>query len=308
MAQRLKVLTLLLLSLFFIGPSWAGTSVDYDDANCVAAWLMDIDEDPITDSSGEGHTGAWRGVGEPDHATADPPPGGFSTGYYVYNGDQNDYIKVVSDTDFNFGDDFSIVGWEYLLSYDPQESGTNYMIYYHTRDRLLGEGSETRSWQFAIRGDEDATNVGKVVFTYNVAGNGLVYSTGVPGLNAWHHIAVTFDNSDPEYIFYIDGVSSGSGATDITPVTAAGSVGVGAGENVPNSYVSFWYGRIDELADFTRELSSTEVNDLMDNGLAPVVVAAANKLYDAVIYDAVIYSGGLPTEIYDSTIFDSTLH
>lgn len=86
-------------------------------------------------------------------------------------------------------------------------------------------------------------------------------SSGAIGTN-FAHVAFTYDASG-NYVFYINGSASGSGTSSQTFTYADG---VYLGQQSSSS--AFFSGLIAEPAMFNVALSSTQVNEIMNNGLA----------------------------------------
>ncbi|MCK5161631.1 MAG: LamG domain-containing protein [Candidatus Aureabacteria bacterium] len=247
-----KILLFLLINIFLISSAFA---TDWtSDANCQAAWLMEVDEDPLTDSSGNGLTAAH--VGSPTHLTASPPDT-YSTGYYDMNGSSDAFSVANAGAlrfDTNTGDpDFSIIWW---MAPDVIND------YKHIFDFTDGTND---GWRILI------WNNGVLYVSLDEVDTlsaGSVFSVGV-----WVHCAGTYDR-DGNITIYINGVSSG------TPQSISGN-----GMNITTTTLDFGYtgvsqffnGDFDEVAMFDKLVNSTEVNDIIDNGLAG---AAAGWTHD----------------------------
>lgn len=80
----------------------------------------------------------------------------------------------------------------------------------------VDNGSTVRRWRFVVAGSSDTGNVGKLRFIYNAGSATSVYSSGTVANGQWSHVALVFNGSN-SYTFYINGVASGSGTTNITP-------------------------------------------------------------------------------------------
>ena len=236
---------------------------DYtQDANCKGAWLMEIDEDPLTDSSGEGRTGALQSAGHPDFKTATPPPGGYSLGYYDFDGLQ-DYVDV---TVTGAGFLSSAVG-AVTLWVKPTVNSLDAIFH-------LANSSTNDEWGLFLRcsagGNLEVlirSDIGPTWVIIQDSDN-VVFSTGT-----WAHVAVTQDGTG--YIAYIDGVAQdmsdayGQTSDDLAawwdiPVSQNRLRFGARGDSVKDDYFD---GDLDELSIFTRDLDSTEVNDIKDNGL-----------------------------------------
>ncbi len=242
----------LIAFLLICFPVWAGINVDYNDANCQAAWLFDANTDPEPDSSGNGNTADL--VDAPTFATASPPPGGFSTGYYTVDAG-TDHIDCGSFMDFSA----DVQDWSGVLWIRTTTSGSDNYIW----GTNLGTG-----WY--ARGQGSANDV--MLIKIDDGSDDEFDSGSIPiDSGNWVHTAITLDATNNQFLGYIDGTE------DITLTT--GAVNDLADTLFIGIVATFQFtGDVDESAIFDRELSSTEINDLMDNGLAPVVVAAAPQV------------------------------
>lgn len=98
------------------------------------------------------------------------------------------------------------------------------------------------------------TNGGATIFNLN--------GVGSHGWDEWRHYAGTYDSVTGKGILYIDGVVVAS--VDVTPGQYIADWGTGArvGYNIDNARP--FTGLMDELYLFTRALSQTEVNELLE--------------------------------------------
>lgn len=159
-----KRILLVFLLLLLSSPVYAATDWT-QEATCEGAWLMNADESPLTDSSGEGRTGALASANKPNYVA-----GGKYDGGYEYTNDNGEYITI-SDQDVG-AVTYSSVAW---LNVDQQ--GTSYIMDW--RDSVPGAGY----WYFAGDGTNQASNDGTRYI------NGAENDTAVYG--EWAHYAVT---------------------------------------------------------------------------------------------------------------------
>jgi hypothetical protein len=80
--------------------------------------------------------------------------------------------------------------------------------------------------------------------------------------NLWHHCAATWDSSG-NVSLYLDGILKDSDAITNVFVGSVTAAAIGS-TTVANN---FWKGNIDELSLFNKELDSTEVSTLYNDGL-----------------------------------------
>lgn len=93
---------------------------------------------------------------------------------------------------------------------------------------------------------------------------------------AWHQVYVTFDDdaASDNWLCYIDGVADTAKLDDSTLNVTDLAVYVGAYRGDPTNSSYNYNGSLDEVAIFSQLLSSTEINDIMDNGLVGGAPAA----------------------------------
>lgn len=244
---------LLLLSLFIflsIGNVWA---TDYtQDITCFFALLMNIDENPLSDSSGKGNTAALKAAGEPDFTSS-----GKFNGGYIWDG-SDDYAQI---TDF--------VGGNLQIA-----SATSW-IYFNTQtndDYIINYGSAATNGFVFLRDDVGSgsgrTDCIKVLIDATTDYS-LETATNSATSGSWIHIAFTFSATADALRIYINGVEdvnspNTTGSGNLTnPVTNCfiGASTTTASNNMHN-------GTMDDVGFFIDlELSSTQINDIMDNGL-----------------------------------------
>ena len=216
-----------------------------EDVNCQLAYLMDVDENPLTDSSQNTNTGALVSAGHPNFETAAPPKP-YSTGYYDLDG-VDDNITVAQNASLDNIEELTILNWGKIRATGQY-------------DRILDKGYKIR-WE--CRG-------GNLMFSRVMDG------TDVGGLdnsalevNTWYHIVIKYSHAgDKKGYMYVDGVfrdgaSQQAGTGNITDDTGGIEIGNRGGY--------CWDGWMDEFAIFDRCLDLTEINDVMDNGLTGIV-------------------------------------
>lgn len=248
---------ILLLILFLLLSSPADATDWTADANCMGAWLMEVDEDPLTDSSGEGNTAALDSANNPDYLTADPPDSGdnfngTSIGYYDFSGD----FATMNASMMESKSAITTVSWIYL---DTQSN----------EDALIGKDNSYRVY-LPDSGRELATYIKASNNDYSIyrANDDNYFTTG-----SWQHAATTWA-SPHTHVFYKNGVA----AVSIVAIYVVGN----PASNADNAS-SFMFGednqldgKMDETAMFDTVLDGTDINDIMDNGL--VQAAAGNPV------------------------------
>ena len=250
---------LFLVALLFFGITGNVGAYDYtQDANCVGAWLMEVDEDPLTDSSTYGNDADLKGAGEPNYDTASPPAS-YSTGYYTWDA-SNDYANVGDPAELDLTTKASFVSW-WMADTLPTGGGSS--KWFLGKDQNGG-----RSYDFGIRRNDGNNHTQLSVqingSALNETGAGQTDLTGLTG--TWYHAGFSVETGDVDTrIYYHNGVAEASGvwATDI----ASTGTNLHLGARTYGGFQEYWLGDLDEIAIFNDVLTSTEINAIMDNGL-----------------------------------------
>jgi hypothetical protein len=192
------------------------------------------------DNSGSGHNGTL--VNGPIWTA-----GKFGNGLSLDG--TNDYVSVANPSTLNFGtSDFTIALW-----LKRQTIGAEHTIFSKAADT---------SW----------TTAAKELFIDRIDNKLKFGCAGLPELSStgtitndglWHHVAVTFIDSSNTLSFYIDGVASGSGALNLSADVSTHVVKLG-GHPHPHTF----RGQIDEFRIFSRALSPSEVQSIMNGAIS----------------------------------------
>ncbi len=261
MMQRLLLrLTVLSLLFLFHSLAWA---IDYTaDANCQGAWLME-DDGNETDESGNGNPMIETGGDIPQDA--DKKFGDYSRDFEADDTEYLTHADGLSTDIFGADQKVSLVCWEKTET--AQAFG-----------QLVNKGSTgvgDLQYSVARKGATDVMRCSVNPTNYSCTGAAQDWDDG-----SWYHVAVVYNDIDIR--LYQNGVVDANGAANPDAFTT-GSIDtshvvmIGCGE-YNSSLSGYWDGLIDDVAIFDDDLSSTEVNDIMDNGLAPAVVAAAAQV------------------------------
>lgn len=244
-------------------------AVDYtQDANCQGAFLMEdglsANSDDETDEA-KGNTLTETGGDIPNDA--DKKFGDWSRDF---ERDDSEYLAHANglDTDINGADQpISIV---YFIKREADSSRAEYIVAkYQT-------GGNNRQYGSLIQGDQSGD---PHTFILSNDGSSTVLCTGATEMVAgtWFHFAVVYNDTDIR--IYIDGSLDSNGASN--PKTYSSGIAnkghefrIGDRDSGATQTDYKADGLIDDVGVFDDELSSTEVNDIMDNGLQPAVVAA----------------------------------
>ena len=236
-----------------LGTDWTA------DPACKMAYLMNVNEDPLTDESGEGCTGNRTGgtfVAEAKYG-----------GGYSFDG-INDEVDCGAVNELNpTTNDFSWVCWGKIDDYSGEDEKGALMSF-------LGETgwSSAGRIELAVK-DSD----GKIYFEYQHRTSGVYYNVLISSLIAvddgtWKHYCGVFDTSAGKAEFFVNGVSQGTD-TDTHLIGKAPNAqsarrftlayrDYAAGDDL------YFDGTLDEPAVFIAKLlDSTDANSIMDNGL-----------------------------------------
>jgi hypothetical protein len=194
-----------------------------------------------TDSSGNSNSGTDTAI------TYSQANGKFGQGAGFT---KDSRINIPTQTYFNLQSPFTISTWVYQTS---RGTSTSYEGGLLCKDNAT---TNNRSWAFVVRGPADGANTGKLRFTYNRPSDTSVLSSGVIPLNKWTNCIIV--STQGTYTFYINGVASGSGNTNITPAFQ-GTSPLFIGLNNTNQFVETIIGNQDEVIVETRAWSASEV-------------------------------------------------
>lgn len=260
----LRSLLVLIILLLLCNPSWAITQW-CDEADAEGCWLNEDSGDLFNDSTSNNRDGTASG--DPTHGTATPPSGVNSTGYVILDGsDYNNLSAHIADfDDFTIG---TIVSYVRLTS-----NGADDPIFWY------GELSQADEHFWFVWDDSNAE------IDFIVKGNnsdvidGQTNTTGLDWEDGnWHHFGYTTGASSNQ--IYMDGVAvsmsydvgSGSSSTNafFNNLNDVEVNGMRFGMRDVTGNDIFLTGDMDESAIFTLEHDSTDINDIMDNGLVQV--------------------------------------
>ena len=231
---------------------------DYtQDANCQAAWLMTEGSGGTTaDSSGNGYTldfvnPSWAAMNTESNAPS------YADFMIVFDG--NDDLNTTTTVP-NMG------GWTGLatggwVNYDSSGSDEHSIISNFDADQA--------SVLLRLEPSNDSVE-GFIIVQADTQLGGTFNDTTITN-NQWFHVYITYDKTSLKC--YVNGV--------VDTTTFASSANLDAGNSAlrtelgdsPHTPGDNLTGKMSETAIFDRNLDSTEVNDIMDNGLLGAVVA-----------------------------------
>jgi len=230
------------------------SGIDYtQDANCMGAWYMNNNGGDETDRSGEGETLTQASGTIPTSATV---PSGYSGTSRDFEAGDTEHLSHVDEgsTEINGANQaITLAAWVKLESLSADgvaiskwDTGSErqYRLYYESSDSKL---------YFVL--SDNGTNE-----------TNCVSNTSFSGDTDWHHIAAVYNDTDMR--IYIDGSLDSNGADNPKTYSAG----------IDNSTSQFRLGAdingnrldglLDEVAIFDRELSSTEISNLYNDGIS----------------------------------------
>ncbi|MHA2244899.1 MAG: LamG-like jellyroll fold domain-containing protein [Candidatus Hodarchaeales archaeon] len=184
---------------------------------------------------------------------------------YSFNG-STAYVEIPG-TDSNAPNlditgSITLLAWVYPTSYSywdtivaKSRSGTGYRMAFYSSNNLIID-----------------FKVGGTRYTNSTA------SDTVP-LNTWTHVGVTYDTDNDEIKLFINGSQSGSTINTASGSLNDNSVDFTIGDWEDHTTERMFNGKIDEVIVFSEPLSSTEIDDIYDNGLT-----ACSSLDDPLLY------------------------
>jgi len=239
------------------GSTSAGATDYTADANCMGAWFMNSG-DSETDRSGESGT-----LGESpsdDIPTSATVPSGYSGTSRDFEGGDGDGLLHADNlsTDINGANQsMSMCCW-FKFEAAPDSDDTLIAKYYVIDDE--------RQYKMQFRNTDSAmcayiSSDGTSGTTTKAIG-----ATDITDTN-WHHCCVVYNDTDIR--IYLDGSLDSNGASNPISHTAgiyAGTAQFGVG-NLADTLGEAFDGLMDEVIVFNRALSSSEVSDIMTNGI-----------------------------------------
>jgi hypothetical protein len=261
----LRKLSLIIIFLLLAIPCYA---TDYtQDPNCVLAYLFATGSGTsVTDSSTVGtNTGTFKSSGHPAWSSTVPNAHvSFSANYAT-----GDYINGASAATLDNISPISFVAWVKPTSVSA------------TMD-FYDKGSSLQFNSFYI----DPTGVLK--FQRKMSGNTLSRTSNgsLIAAGSYQHIAVTWDGTitdSTKVHIYINGTEVAYSAG----TNGSGSLGDDSANNfllgIGSDASTFGYaGLITEVGVFSRVLTPTEINDIMNNGLKQV--SGSSPIYPGEAY------------------------
>lgn len=169
----------------------------------------------------------------------------------------DDYVNVPHDVSLNATDELTISAWAYFDGDYPIEYSSIV-----TKGDNAGTSTVNNNYTLHSSGDSrfylTATTSGSV-------GGFQMESTNLPlSINTWHYIAVTFtfDGTDGEAKFYINGSFINSSTTSLDGGFLPNDAPLTIGVDFPIN-TEYWKGKIDEVKIWDEALSPSQVISAM---------------------------------------------
>ena len=134
-------------------------------------------------------------------------------------------------------------------------------------------GSITKAWgagQFHFGFNAATGSIGNYL---NTSGANPTQSPSTLSLEAWHHVAFTYDGTVGEHKLYIDGSLMDTKAAPLSLTSDGTHMGIGVKLNsgtattpATDGSQGYWKGMIDDLVYFDNALTETEINTIITNG------------------------------------------
>jgi hypothetical protein len=230
----------------FLSLSSRAWAVDYtQNANCTAAWLfLEGTGTTVNDSSANNYNGTFKGTGEPAWASMSGTGAPTYASYLVNFDGSDDVISEILPLTFNTG------------------TSTTFWV------AVSDTGGHQGFMDWGANGEQGA------YFHYNAGALSLyaipsAWASGALGIvvsgvddGRWTHIAFTFSGHAGNIIGYLNGVAT----SPVQYFTTGDFNLVDVGE-YPTLGGTRFSGNLAETSFFSDVLTSTEINDIMDNGL-----------------------------------------
>lgn len=241
-----------------------------------AAYSFDNAGSPLADSSPNGNT-LTCGTSCPTYSSN----GGHSGGAYNFAG-SNNWLTIPNESQFDFSNNFSVNFW------------------------MKTNSGFTNAWEGMVMKGDSAWGVSR----YNATAE-ATFTTFSPGANdvhggtvnnnAWHHVAVTYDNSYKKV--YVDGVEVASSAFSATVSQNNLNVRLGFNEEFASADYTGW---LDDVRIYGKALTPSEVQADMNTAVSTSIpqefwhrdsdLTSARAFSSAVAYNNRMYLvGGLTT-------------
>ena len=238
-----KVISYFIALTLVCSPVFAG-----DTTSLQAAWTLDeasgtrVDETANNNDLTDNNT-VLQGTGQFGDA-AD------------FEADNTEWLSITdaSQNELDITGDFTFLAW-----IDIEATATNKNILDKSTNGASG-------YAFRI---SDADGI-----ALDIEGSSPASTSSIISGSGFEHVAATYDDSANEVEFFDAGVSDSTVTQNDNPSDNANDFVLGR----RNSNGSLYFdGLMDEVVVFSRELSSAEINDIMDNGIEAFITGTARS-------------------------------
>lgn len=257
----MRLFCLFLSLIFFCPVTYAATWCN--DPNIVICMKMDVDESPITDSSGLGHSGTLDSANNPDYLT--DAPTGYPAGSYDFSsdkitfGDHNDFSPEAGASGA-----ITIVAW---VKFDTLPTTTN------ARSFIVAKGTGSQ-YEYSLNSNGTGTAARLSARIWQLNGTDVFTSAlnGTTNLSTgtWYHTAFIYDKAANYGKIYLNGSLENSSATTGTASNGTASLYLGKRQDEPvNTALD---GQITQVAIFSRALTVAEITQIYNIGLGAEII------------------------------------
>ena len=215
-------------------------------------------------------------------------PGKFGNAVTFF-GNTSDYINFVNAPGADSGLPVANNGsWTWALWVNGSSGQGNQTTYFCESSSLNSSGNP----RFSMEGNgADKTRY----FIRDINGTVLDQIVGTkPTLDGtWHHVAYTYNANTGQFLVYVDGQPDGTNTfTYAKNLASWDQVAIGA--LVRNNVAVPFAGSVDDVALWSRVLSQSEIQNVMNNSIATPIPASApvvtvNPVSSVVLYEGIGY-------------------
>jgi len=208
---------------------------------------------------------------------------------FSFNGSTARRVFVPDNPNFKLTNSFTIESWLYIF-------GDGGVVFFRGDDRV-----DLDPLAISMGGS------GFINFTLTSDSQNATITAPI-GYNQWKHIAATMDGTSGDMKFYVDGVIAAQMTTAVRPIgdlDPASTPGVGIGNTSGTSYNFPFNGLIDEVGVYSRALSQTEIQFIINTGshsqcLPPIIVAQPTNqtVVTGNTASFTVVAAGSPTLVY----------
>lgn len=191
----------------------------------------------------------------------------------------NGYVVYGSANDFKNSQSFTVAFWMKKNGPNAAGGGTNFAFGTSTTEGFWHQMSMFMLFEDA--GNPSSSDLAAVKFSVQDQWYEFVGAKRIPNLlnNQWHHLAITFDQTNSTFSFYMDGApfnipgglpanfgkfTNNGGVMNLTKMggLVVGGPGHWAAGKTPDSWMGNFNGQIDQFRLYGTALTAAEVNSL----------------------------------------------